>query len=397
MRVQDGLHLVLRSIHRSMRKSLLTSLGIAIGIAAVVLLTAIGSGLQQYVVEKFTQFGTRIIAITPGKQVTHGLGSLLSSVRPLSLADADALSTLPHVEQVVPLVQGAGTVEYGKFQRNSTIMGVGPQMAEAWNFDLAAGRFLPAGAGRSRAFAVLGHTMKQELFGQQNALGQLIRVGGLRFRVVGVIEPKGQMLGFDMDDIVYIPAQRGLQLFNREGLMEVDVVFSAATTADAIRDRVSRLLVDRHGREDFTIITQDQMLDTLGKVLSVLTAAIAGLGSISLLVGAVGILTIMITTVRERTGEIGLLRAMGATRGQILALFLGEAVVLALLGGVLGLLGLLLIVLAMQFLVPQLPLSLNPLYWVAALLFSALIGLLAGVVPARNAARLNPIDALHAE
>ena len=397
MRVQDSWLLVYRSIMRSFRKSLLTSLGIAIGVAAVVLLTAIGTGLQQYVVERFTQFGTRIIAITPGKQVTHGLGSLLSSVRPISLEDAGALAQLPHIEQVVPLVQGAGSIEYGKRQRKSTIMGVGPKMAEAWNFKLASGRFLPQGSGQSRAFAVLGHTMKQELFGQKSPLGQLIRVGGLRFRVIGVIEPKGQMLGFDMDDIVYIPAELGLQLFNREGLMEVDLVFSAATTASAVKDQASRVLIDRHGREDFTIITQDQMLETLGKVLSILTIAVAGLGSISLLVGAVGILTIMTTTVRERTGEIGLLRAMGATRSQILGLFLGEAILLALLGGVLGLFGLLAIVMVLAWLVPDLPIMLDAGYGLLALVFSAVIGLLAGVTPARHAAQLNPIDALHAE
>lgn len=397
MRWQDGLHLVTASVRRNLRKSVLTALGIAIGIAAVVLLTAIGAGLQDYVIDKFTQFGTRIIAVTPGKEVTHGLGSLLSSVRPLTIDDADALARLPHVEQVVPIVQGAGEIESGKRQRKSTIMGVGPQMAEAWNFDLAAGRFLPLGSGQGRAFAVLGHKMKQELFGGSSALGQLIRVGGLRFRVVGVMEPKGQMLGFDMDDIVYIPIEHGLQLFNREGLMEVDVVFSAAVTGDEIGSQITRLLTERHGREDFTLLTQDQMLNTLGKVLSILTAAIAGLGSISLLVGAVGILTIMTTTVRERTGEIGLLRALGATRYQILSLFLGEAILLAALGGVLGLLGLVLIVAVLSLAVPELPLSLNAFYWVLALLFSAVIGLLAGVVPARSAANLNPIEALHAE
>ncbi len=398
MRGQDAFKLVWSSVAHSLSKSLLTALGIAIGITAVTLLTAIGGGIEQYVLNQFSQFGTRIIAVHPGKNVTHGVGGLLSTVRPLSIADADSLRALSGVEQVVGVVQGTGTIEAAQRQRTSDILGVGAQMPEAWRFKLSLGQFLPDDeSGRSRPYAVLGYTLRQELFGNQNPLGEFIRVGGLRFRVIGVIEQKGQMLGFDMDDIVYIPVDQALQMFNREGLMEIDVTFSETSSSAAVAQAITRQLTERHGDEDFTLTTQDEMLDTLSNVLSVLTAGVAALGAISLVVGAVGIATILTTTVRERTGEIGLLRALGSSQGQVLGLFLGEAVVIALLGGLMGIVLLGIILVGFSLVVPNLPFLISPMYLIIALLVAATIGLLAGVIPARSAARLNPVDALRAE
>jgi len=149
---------------------------------------------------------------------THGSGGLLSTVRPLTLSDASALRKIAGVEKVVPVVQGSGAIEYRKLQRSGVILGVGPDMSDAWGFNVAIGRFFSGHVGHSRATAVLGYTMRKELFGDANPLGQTIRVGGQRFRIIGAVEKKGQMLGIDMDDVVYIPAQKGLQLFNRESV-----------------------------------------------------------------------------------------------------------------------------------------------------------------------------------
>ena len=321
MRLQDGFALTASALTSRPLRSLLTMLGVAIGIAAVALLTAIGEGLRGYVLDNFSQFGTRIIAIHSGKTQTGGLGGILSSVRPLSLADADALRRLPHVEAVVPLIQGAGDIQYGQFSRSSDIFGAGHQLAQAWHFRLALGQFLPpARDGRSPPYAVLGHKLRAELFGEANPLGQLVRIGGTRFRVIGVMAEKGQLLGFDLDDIAYIPVDWAQALFNREGLMEIDLVFGPGTASAPMAERIRALLVERHGMEDFNLTTQDDMLASLGRILAVLTYAIAALGGVSLLVGAVGILTIMTTTVGERTAEIGLLRAIGASPRQVLGL-----------------------------------------------------------------------------
>jgi putative ABC transport system permease protein len=398
MRWQDGLRLTTSTLTSRPLRSLLTLLGVAIGIAAVALLTAMGEGLRLYVLDNFSQFGTRIIAIHPGKTQTGGLGGILSSVRPLSLNDADALQHLPHVEAVVPIIQGSGDIQFGALSRRSDIIGGGHQLAEAWRFRLALGQFLPpARDGRSSPYVVLGHKLREELFGSASPLGELVRVGGMRFRVIGVIEEKGQLLGFDLDEIAYIPVDWAQSLFNRDGLMEINVMFNAGTGSKQLSGRIRQSLIELHGREDFSLTTQDDMLASLDRILGTLTIAIAALGGISLLVGAVGILTIMTTTVGERTAEIGLLRAIGATPRQVLGLFLTEAALLSLAGGVLGLLLMGLLLALLYFGLPGLPLSLAPGFLLLALLLSALIGLLAGIAPARRAAQLHPVDALRSE
>jgi putative ABC transport system permease protein len=205
------------------------------------------------------------------------------------------------------------------------------------------------------------------------------------------------MLGFDLDDTVYLPIGRAMAMFDREGLMEIDLLYDESADADSVAERIEDRLVARHGREDFTIVTQGQMLEVLGSVLDILTAAVAALGGISLLVGGIGILTIMTIAVQERTAEIGLLRALGAARQQILFLFLGEAVVLAALGGLAGLgLGAG-IAWAARLAVPALPVHLAWSFVFIALVVVAGIGLLAGVVPALRAARLDPVNALRDE
>jgi putative ABC transport system permease protein len=205
------------------------------------------------------------------------------------------------------------------------------------------------------------------------------------------------MIGFDLDDTVYVPAARALELFDRESLFEIDVLYEETAPVDEVVAGIRRVLMARHGDEDFTITTQQQMLDTLGSVLGVLTFAVAALGSISLLVGAVGIFTIMTIAVRERTAEVGLLRALGAGRRQVLSLFLAEAVVLSLFGGFAGLLFGAAVAWLLGQAVSQLPVSFSTLFMGLALGLSVVIGLVAGILPAMSAAKLDPVEALRAE
>jgi putative ABC transport system permease protein len=399
MLTTDLIRLAAGAVIAQRMRSLLTALGIAVGIASVVLLTSIGEGIHRFVLAEFTQFGTNLIGVTPGKTTTVGLsGAMISNVRPLSLEDAEALGRIPQVRAMVPVLQGNAEVEAGKRSRRTMIIGAGARVPEVWQLQVASGQFLPDDDPRAaRAFAVLGSKMRQELFPGVTPLGQRIRIAGERYRVIGVMEPKGQLLGFDLDDTVYIPAGRALAMFNRDSLMEVDLLYAQEAEAQQVAKQVRERLTTRHGREDFTITTQQQMLEVFGSILNILTMAVAALGGISLFVGAVGILTIMTIAVNERTAEIGLLRSLGAERRQVLGLFLGEAVVLAALGGLAGLLLGVGGAWLLGSLVPALPVHTPWSYVLLAEALAALIGLLTGVVPATRAARLDPVEALRAE
>ncbi|MGE5491681.1 MAG: ABC transporter permease [Actinomycetota bacterium] len=399
MLLADALHLAVRSITAHRLRSFLTLLGIAVGIAAVILLTSIGEGIHRFVLAEFTQFGTNMISAQPGKTRTGGRPSgLPSSARPLSLEDAQSLERLPHVVAVTPNVRGNAEVEGNGRTRRTLVYGVSSTMVDVFRSKVRSGQFLPPeDAGSARAFVVLGSKLKDELFGTESPLGQRLRIGGLHFRIIGVMEPKGQFVGIDLDDTAFIPAGRALELFNRDGLDEINISAEEGVPAAKVAAGIRERLLARHGREDFTLVTQEEMLTTLSKILNVLTMAVGALGGISLLVGGVGIVTIMTIAVTERTGEIGLLVALGAPRRTILGLFLGEAMALAAVGGFLGLtlgIGLAQVI---HLLVPALPVHTPISFVLLAEGVAVAIGLLAGVLPARRAARLDPVEALRAE
>ena len=399
MLLADYLHLATSSIRFSPMRSFLTALGIAVGIAAVVLLTALGGGVQHYVLQQFTQFGAHIIAINPGKSSTFGVsGAMVSNVRPLSIEDAESLRRIQGVQTSVPMVQGNSPVEVRQLTRWTTVLGVNHETLQTWQLKLASGQFLPDdSANQARNMAVIGAKIRAELFPDRSPLGQHLRIGQERFRVIGVMETKGQILGFDMDDAVYIPVARALALFNREGLMEIDVLYQAGANEAAIIEQIKALLIQRHGTEDFTITSQSDMLKTLGSILDLLKAVVAGIGSISLLVGGVGILTIMSIAVNERTGEIGLLRALGASRQQVTYLFLLEAAALAGLGGVAGMLAGIGIAWLLHAVIPAMPVQIDWLYVLLAEAVAVITGLLAGYAPAQRASALPPVEALRSE
>ena len=396
----DMLRFSLTSLGSHRLRTALSMLGIAIGVTAVVLMGSIGEGTRRYVLSQFTQFGTNILVINPGKTETFGIPGVMGGTQhKLTIEDSEALRRVEGVQAIVPLTMGLGRVEAGGRGRSVPINGVTSEVPEVWKFSIGQGSFLPEGdPNRAASVAVLGPRVQRELFGDENPLGAFIRVSGFRMRVIGVMAPKGQLLGFDVDDAVYVPVATAMQIFNQDELMEIDLTFNEGLDPERVAGRVREVLTERHnGREDFTVTTQAAMLEAFDKVLSAITIGLGAIAAISLLVGGIGILTTMWIAVSERTGEIGLLKAVGSTSGQIKRVFLIEAAVLSGIGGGTGLLVGIGLSDLLRALVPGLPIHLPPLLAFTALAVSLMTGLLSGVLPAGRAAALQPLEALHAE
>lgn len=394
------LGLALAALRAYPLRSGLSALGVAVGIFAVTILTSLGEGTRAFILGQFTQFGTNLVAVHPGKVKTFGLpGVFGGGTQKLTLEDAESLRRVPGVARLTPVVVGQARVEAGSRGRSVFVYGANHEAVNIWRFGVAHGTFLPPlEASRQAAVAVLGPRLARELFPSSSALGERVRIGGRPFLVIGVMEPKGRFLGFDLDDSCYVPVASAMALFRVAELTEVDIAASSASSVPEVVEGIRKVLKQRHrGQEDFTVTTQTEMLDTLGRVMNVVTVAVTGIAAISLLVGAMGILTVMWIAVHERTGEIGLLRAIGVETRIVVALFLLEAAFISLVGGAGGLFLTLALSTVLRWLVPGLPLVLPMWAMPAALLVSVAVGLAAGVLPAQRAAALDPVDALRSE
>jgi len=398
MRTPDTLRFGWRALAGYPARTWLTLLAMAIGVAAVVLLTSLGEGARRYVVEQFSQLGSHLLIVLPGRSETTGGAPPLMGATPrdLTLEDALALLRSRHVEQVAPISVGSAPVAHGALDREATVVGSTAALLPVRKLTLAQGRFLPQGKpDRARPVVVLGATLKQELFSNQRALGQWVRIGDRRFRVIGILARRGQSLGLDLAELAIIPVASAQALFNTPALFRVLVQAPSLAALPHAEEAVRQIIRERHeGEDDVTIITQDALLSTFDTILRALTYAVAGIAAISLLVAGVLIMNVMLISVSQRTREIGLLKALGADRRQILQLFLTEAALLAIIGALAGLALSALGLLAMERLFPQFPLV--PPVWapIAAVTVSVSTGLLFGLLPARRAAGLDPVVAL---
>lgn len=377
-------------------RSFLSLLGVAIGVASVVILTSLGEGARLYVTGEFASLGSNLLIIIPGKTETKGLAPLVSTA-PHDLTQQDAaalLQRVPAIRRIAPLAVGTASASAGERRREVTVVGATRDLLEIRHLQMASGRFLPRDASDA-AVCVLGAKVQRELFPDQNPLGQLVRIGEWRFRVIGVIAPRGNSIGMDLDQVVEIPVATALRLFNRSGLFRILAEIGAQDDLRKTEQAALAVLRERHaGQEDVTILTQDAVLATFNQILGALTAALAGIAAISLGVAGLGIMNVMLVSVSERTREVGLLKAIGVTYGQVVAVFLVEAAILSTAGGSLGLAAGLGAGRFLQWLYPEFPVQPPPWAVAAALVVSCSVGLLFGILPARNAARLNPVQAL---
>jgi len=397
MSLRDVVAFAARALRGHRLRSGLSLLGVAIGVAAVVALTALGEGARRYVVGQFASIGTNLVIVVPGRTETSGGMPGVGGVpNDLTLEDARAvLRGVPEIEKAAPMALGTETVASGERQRQVAVFGTTHEALEVRRLTMASGSFLPVmDWDRGSPVAVLGRTAARELFPGQDPLGQVVRIGDWRTRVIGVMAPRGQQLGLDMDDVVVVPVATAMKMLNRRSLFRLLLQARSHADLGRAKDRVVRLIKERHGEEDVTAITQDAVLGALTSILGALTFALAGIASISLAVAGLGIMNVMLVSVSERTREIGLLKALGAGRRQILAAFLAEAILLSSAGGVLGLLGGWLAVRALIAVYPALPATPPPWAVAAAFSLAVAVGAVFGVLPARRATRLDPVAAL---
>lgn len=374
-------------------------LAMAIGVAAVVVLTALGDGARRYVMGEFSVLGSNLVIVMPGRSQTGGFspgGAITSTPRDLTVDDAQALQRASAVVRVAPLAIGTSEVSFGGKLREVMVAGTTDEYPQLRRLALAQGRFLAPGDWRRGASeAVIGSNVRQELFGAGQALGQLVRVGDRRLRVVGVLAASGQGLGMNADEVVFVPVAQAQAMFNSNTLFRILIEARDRAAIAAAKTQVSEIIRLRHeGEQDVTVITQDAVLATFDRLLGALTLGVAGIAAISLVVAGILVMNVMLVSVTQRTAEIGLLKALGATDAGIRHVFLTEAVLLsctgALLGFALGQLGAALI----RQLYPTFP-AYPPDWAVLAALGTALLtGVVFGVLPARRAAALDPVQAL---
>jgi putative ABC transport system permease protein len=399
MRNRDLAAFAWRALWGYRLRTMLMILATAIGVAAVVVLTSLGEGARRYVRNQFEALGTNLIIIFPGRSETAGGSGILSGRTPrdLTLDDALALTRIHGVESVAPVNVVAGEVSANGRRRDVPVAGSTDALYRLWNLEMAQGTFLPRQDPRKAAWiCVIGSNVSRQLYGSQSALGQWIRVGDRRYRVIGVLAPRGEMLGLDMDEITIVPVASAQINFNLTSLLRCAVETRQREEVPRVREEVRRVLRERHaGEEDVTIVTEDAVAKTFDRILAALTFALAGIASISLAVAGILIMNVMLIAVSQRTGEIGLLKAIGASPSQIRLLFFAEAIVLASVGGVagsiLGQLG----SLAIRRIYPSIP-AYAPMWAVVSALVTAIAaGVAFSALPARRAAALDPALALN--
>ena len=398
MHINDVIQFAYHAMRGYRMRTYLMLLAMAIGVASVILLTSLGEGARLYVTKQFSSLGTNLLIILPGRaETTGGMPPMMGETpRDLTLQDVKALQRSHHVKQLAPIVVGAAPVSYQQLEREVMIMGSTASLYSIRQLSLSHGQFLPElDIFRASPVCVLGYTLKKELFGNTSPLGKWVRVSEYRCRVIGVTAEEGVSLGMDMGEVLMMPAASAQALFNVDSVFRVLVEAKSPEEMAAAKQDVIDIIRTRHdGEDDITVLSQDALLSTFDRILTALTYSLGGIAAISLLVAGIMIMNVMLVAIAQRTTEIGLLKALGAPRKQIIMLFLTESACLSIVGAMLGLLFGLSGNWVLQLYFPDFPFQApNWALW-AAVGVALGTGLLFGLLPARHAANLNPVLAL---
>lgn len=402
MPIREILLLAYEALMSNKLRAGLTMLGMIIGVGAVVLLVSIGNGAKNYITSEFEGLGSNLIMIQPGKTDSKGtMGPPMgNSKKKLSLADLEALERQSfNLDAITGLMFGTAAVTRTEATSNVTLLGVNDQFIKIFNIKVGLGQFISREEDDSaRRVAVLGNKTALNLFGDEAPIGQWVKINQSEHRVIGVLAASGQTLGFNMDDMVMIPTRTAMRLLNDDKLFGLRAKAKSKVGIDDAVDEIKAILKKRqNGEENFTVTTQLSMLQSMNTILGMLTFVLGGIAMISMIVGGIGIMNIMLVSVTERTREIGIRRAVGARRVDVLKQFLFEAITLSMIGGTLGLGGSTLLTYAVYWFVPSFDMR-APIWVLApAFLMSLLTGVIFGVFPARKASRIETIEALRYE
>lgn len=395
----DILHFARTSLLASRTRTLLMLLAMSIGVASVMILTALGEGARQFVRGEFASLGTNLVIVFPGRSETSGAGlanMMGVATRDLTIADARAFTRHSSVVRVAPLNVGVAEASWQSRKREIPVLGSSAELLPIRHWEMAQGQFLPKSDwDRASAVCVIGAKVRNEIFGAHAALGQWIRLGQNRYRVIGILASEGRSIGVDVEEIAVIPVASAQSLFNTSSLFRVLVEVKSRQAIPSVIKFIENTITDRHqGELDVTVITQDAILATFDNILGALTLAVAGIAAISLAVAGILIMNVMLVAVSQRTAEIGLLKALGASQKAILLLFLVEALLLSATGAAIGIVVGHLGSWGIRIALPDL--QAFPPLWSA--LTSVLIALATGVIfsllPARKAANMDPVLAL---
>jgi len=398
MRIQDILSQAGKAISMQTLRAALIVLAMSIGVASVNILIALGESARSYVIREFEALGTHLVIVLPGRNETTGGHPPIfgETPRDLTLEDATALLKSRNIAAIAPVSVGSAPISVAGLERETNILGSTYDLLQVRRLTMGQGRFLPnIDIDKEMPVCVIGQKVRNDLFHNRKAIGQWLRINDRRFRVVGVLAKQGQSIGVGFDEIVIVPVASALTLFDSHSLFRILAETYSEEAMHKAVDEIRTIIRMRHeGEDDITLVTQDSVVSTFDKILKALTLTVVGIAAVSLAVAGVLVMNVMLVSVSQRTSEIGLLKALGATSAQLQVLFLAEAALLSLGGAFLGSLVGRLGITVLQWAYPQFPISLPAWAWLSSVAVALATGIIFGVLPARKAAGQDPVAAL---